>query len=193
MEILYEPDVPWFKIISPVETRAEVCLWFETYLERSLELDLGALDIGFEDDSDFEEIDELGPDPDIEIVQPDAHVISWARYQDKSYVDATEYDQHRFPHPLAELQHKRVWRGLESVDGLTLSKLLSEYRFLWGDSHTNVGLEKISALSRCEITHNMNGNLVYIGSDHHANSLGDAIQKLETFLWFRVSLLYLNT
>lgn len=189
MEILYEPDVPWFKIIAPAAHQAEVRLYFETCLENMLELESGLVRQDFDDDleDDFDdEAEDFDPRADVKIVVSDAHIIPWVLHQDKIHTDTTDYDNHRFPELLSKLRYKRVWRGLESIDGLTLTKLLSKYNFLWGYGDATIGLEKLSEASRCQITHNMCGTLVYVGSDKHANSPESAIRKLRNLFDFQV-------
>ena len=123
---------------------------------------------------------------DVEVLVEDPQVIPWSLYHDNEDTAAVKYG-YRFPDSIEFLADRDVWRGLESLEGLTLSKLLSKFNFLGGAHDATEGLMKLEAASNCSITHNMAGNVVYVGSDSGAHCVNNALRKLWNLLglWVR--------
>ncbi|KAF7544526.1 hypothetical protein G7Z17_g9878 [Cylindrodendrum hubeiense] len=187
LEILYEPEVPWFKIITARESQEEVATLIQSYLEQRLEEETDLVD---EDQPEVVDTigDDLNPRADVDIVVEDPQVIPWSLYQQNQRANAKDYDEYRFPTHLENLPFKTVWRGLESFDGLSISDLLSRFDFLWPNPVSTSGLQRLEEHVNCQIAHNMKGDLVYIGSDKAMECLGDAVRKLENLLALHKSL-----
>ncbi|KAI5466214.1 hypothetical protein BGZ63DRAFT_460831 [Mariannaea sp. PMI_226] len=184
VEILYEPKVPWFKIIALAGDRDKVFGKLQSYLEKLLEDEV----VPLEDDL----ISNLGSDgagaesqADLKIDAQHPHVVPWALYQQQRWEGSHDYDEFRFPEPIQVLHHKSTWRGLELFNGLSIMDLLLKYSFIHPDP--NQILDKIGWLTKCQFTHNMKGTLVYIGSEHGPECSEKAIQKLTNLLSLQVA------
>ncbi|KAF5006544.1 hypothetical protein FDECE_7086 [Fusarium decemcellulare] len=179
IEVLYEPEVPWFKIIANSDDQAEITKWMQTRLEELLEEETGALDDDFnQDDADIEP----GAQPDVEILTDNPHVIPWPLLSRSKDVDLEAYNDFRFPQHINQFQHKTVWKGLETSDGITIHHLLSKFSFLWTTPGSELTLEKFGELINCQMSHNLTGTQIYLGSDCDIQSLEAVIQTLDTLL-----------
>lgn len=178
MEILYEPEIPWFKIITAQEHQEEIAHRIHSFLELLLEEETDVIDENQPGD--------LAIDPktraDVDLVTETPQIIPWSLYQHNKCADTSDYDEHRFPAQLEPLAFKTVWRGLESADGLSISDLFAKFDFLWAHPGQTSGLQKLGAHVNCQFTHNMRENLVYIGSDKEMECVRDAVRKLENLL-----------
>ncbi|KAH8737380.1 hypothetical protein BGZ61DRAFT_14663 [Ilyonectria robusta] len=178
LEMLYEPEIPWFKIITAQEHQEEITHRIHSFLELLLEEETDVID--------EDQPGDLPIDPktraDVDLVTETPQVIPWSLYQHNKCADTTDYDEHRFPAQLEPLAFKTVWRGLESADGLSISDLFAKFDFLWAHPGQASGLQKLGAQVNCQFTHNMRGNLVYIGSDKEMECVRDAVRKLENLL-----------
>ncbi|CAM1506705.1 Fc.00g063460.m01.CDS01 [Cosmosporella sp. VM-42] len=176
IEILYEPDVPWFKIIANSGDLPEVIGWFDSCLESLLELETGLVDQDLDGDVEIS-VDDHHSLVDVEVLAEQPQVIPWSLYHGDESTAAFKYD-YRFPEAISLLSNKEVWRGLESVEGLTLPNLLSKFSFLWSTNHPVEQLMKLEAVSDCLITHNMRGDVVYLGSDSGVYAVENGLRKL---------------
>ncbi|KAH6898509.1 hypothetical protein B0T10DRAFT_111649 [Thelonectria olida] len=178
MEILYEPEVPWFKVITATNHQNEVSAKIQSFLDQLLEDEIALIDDAFSESSIGDGIDE--PRGDVNLVAENPHVVPWSLYQRRETAGDKTFDEYRFPETIRTLTFKTVWRGLELFDGLTISGLLSGYDFLYPDPTSS--LEKIGELTHCELTYNMKADLVYIGSKRNSECLAAAIQKLDNLV-----------
>lgn len=183
VELLYEPEVPWFKIITLANDQNEVCTKIQTFLSQLLEDETCPVDDlsgGLVNIENGEE-----PRADVEVVGDEPHIMPWSLYEERKSVGDANYNEFRFPEPTRELTFKTVWRGLEEFDGLTISSLLSRYNCLYPE--IALSLAKIAKSTQCEITYNMRGDLVYIGSNQNSTCLATATQKLGNLVDLYVS------
>ncbi|RSL46208.1 hypothetical protein CEP53_010432 [Fusarium sp. AF-6] len=183
IEILYDPEVPWFKVIAYVEYQAEILRWMQSRLEQLLEEEAGAID----EDADQEaELDIEGPkaQPDLEILTDKPHIISWPVYAEGLEDRVRKYDTFRFPQHIQELPHKTIWRGLESAEGTTISDLTSKFDILWPALNSKASLRKLEVPGNLQVTYNCTETLAYIGTESDAQALGTLVQKLDTLLSF---------
>lgn len=106
-------------------------------------------------------------------------MVPWALYQNKDHSGTTDYDSCRYPETVVNCQYKGVWRGLESIDGIDVTKLLSHFEFLWPGCDIASALKLLANAAKCEITYNLKGSLVYIGSEQGTDCVHKAFEKLE--------------
>ncbi|KPM41573.1 hypothetical protein AK830_g4992 [Neonectria ditissima] len=185
VEILYEPEIPWFKLITTSEDQVEVTTRLESDLGRILEEETDLIDEEYSDAPDVEG-DDIEPRADVDILPDEPQVIPWSLYQYHKYGYFQKCED-EFPEHIKNLPYKAVWRGLESFDTLTISSLLSNFDFLWARPDLVSGLQNVEELTKCRITHNLSGNLIYIGSGVDASCIAAAIRKLENLLSFHNS------
>ncbi|KAF7558889.1 hypothetical protein G7046_g5266 [Stylonectria norvegica] len=184
IEILYEPDIPWFKMIAASDYQNDIYSWFHSRLEGLLETETGLVEEDSDDDDDDSEVEEQRNKADVDIVVEHPQVIPWPFYQRMGSSDVAEYSPYQYPDAIKALPHKAVWRGLESSGGMMVSTLLSNFDSITKDGSATLGLQKLANSANCEITHNMSGALVYIGSNYRADCVNNAVRKLETLLEF---------
>ncbi|KAF4978082.1 hypothetical protein FZEAL_5472 [Fusarium zealandicum] len=182
IEILYEPEVPWFKVITVVEDQAEVTEWVQYQLEQLLEEETGPVD----EDPGQEDDDTVGNTSvrtDVEILAEVPHLIPWPLlYDEQQDGSLLKYDAWRYPEDIKKFPHKTVWRGLERLNRLTISDFLAKYDFLRSASDPELSLEKFAELANCQMSHNLQGNLVYIGCDTGSLGLEAVTHKLDNLL-----------
>ncbi|RFN53040.1 hypothetical protein FIE12Z_2623 [Fusarium flagelliforme] len=176
-EVLYDPELPWFKFISQVEHQALITRWMTNRLEQLLESETGVLLPEFEDEEETSQ-------PDVQILPEIPHVISYPLFQQRCMLIIEEYDPWRYPDNIKDLRHKKTWRASEELEGSVAMQLLSKYEPLWPASLAPPGIEKLGEPANCQISHNLQGTLFYLGSDDSANALDVATRKLNTLASF---------
>ncbi|KAH7170814.1 hypothetical protein EDB81DRAFT_876834 [Dactylonectria macrodidyma] len=186
IEILYEPEIPYFKVITANKHKEEVSTLIESYLEERLEAETDIIDERHAEILDTKG-DGLQPRPDVDIIVENPSVIPWSLYHQQQ-ANTSNYDEYRFPMPLEDYPYKSVWRGLEKFNNLSISDLLSMYDFLWPRPTPTSGLQKFSQHFGWDFTHNMRGNIVYMGSRKSSECLKNATVKLDNLLAFQDSL-----
>lgn len=65
------------------------------------------------------------------------------------------------------------------MDGFDVEKLLLRFDFLWPGLDITGSLKVLASAAKCEITYNLKGSLVYIGSDQDEDCVRKAVSKLE--------------
>ncbi|KAI9171313.1 hypothetical protein HJFPF1_00795 [Paramyrothecium foliicola] len=183
-EILYEPDVPWFKCISPLKHQTTLTNAVQDTMTGILESETGLINMESRniDAKNFLEFEAL---PDVAILSTEPRVIPWLVCEATKALDANLYHDFRYPNILQTMDcHKAIWRGLEAHPGLTLTMMLKTLQRVWPhiiefEDDTEKTLEKILG---CINSTNLAANLVYIGCDPAIGDLEVAVQKLNTML-----------
>ncbi|KAF4502187.1 hypothetical protein FAGAP_1607 [Fusarium agapanthi] len=179
VEILYEPEIPWFKLITPRASQREILDWMHSQLEELMESEADAV-IRDEDEDDFST---SAIQPDIEVLVEDPHIIAFPSLQTILKDTLSQYDAFRYPAIIKTLSYKTVWRVPES-SGVTILQILSNYESLGSVSPLGPSIDSLQALTKCLITYNFQGSLLYIGSNESEQALGVAKQKLDTLANF---------
>ncbi|KAL2685572.1 hypothetical protein Neosp_006672 [[Neocosmospora] mangrovei] len=183
LEILYDPQVPWFKVIAYAEYQAEILRWMRSRLEQLLEEEADSID---QDADQDDELDIVGSkaQPDVEILTDKPHIISWPVYSEGLEARVGQYDIFRFPQHIQELPYKTIWKGLEGVEGATISDLTSKFDILWPASDSKATLRKLEEPGNLQVTYNCAETLAYIGTESDAQALETVVRKLDTLLSF---------
>ncbi|CAJ0545809.1 Ff.00g092820.m01.CDS01 [Fusarium sp. VM40] len=174
IEVLYEPEIPWFKFITSVEHRLEVSRWMHSRLDSLLTAEAGEVDAN-QGESDLE----FKGRSDIEILTETPHIVSYPEFQDILKDILQEYEPFRYPEHLKPLPYKTVWQCPELFEGVTVTKLLSKYKLLWPSSSGEPSIEDLGELTKCQISHNLQGSLLYIGSNEDAGAINTTTRKLD--------------
>ncbi|KAJ4326508.1 hypothetical protein N0V84_003138 [Fusarium piperis] len=183
LEILYDPEIPWFKVIAYVEYQAEILQWMQSRLEQLLEDETYAIDEN-SDQEDEPGIEGSRAQPDVEVLTDTPHIISWPVYSEGLEAKVGKYDIFRFPQHIQELAHKTMWRGLERVEGTTITDLTSKFDVLWPASESKASLRKLEEPGNLQVTYNCGETLAYIGTESNVQSLEIMTRKLDTLLSF---------
>ncbi|KAJ4137777.1 hypothetical protein NW768_003367 [Fusarium equiseti] len=173
LEVLYDPEIPWFKFISQTEHQGLITRWMTSRLEQLLESETRVLLPEFEDEEETSQ-------PDVQIIAEIPHVISYPLFQQRCMLIIEQYDPWRYPDNIKDLHHKKIWCAPEASEGNIAMRILSKYEPLWPASLTPLGIEKLGELANCQISHNLQGTLFYLGSDKSVSALDVATRKLNT-------------
>lgn len=175
IEILYEPDIPWFKCLTLGKDKEAVICIIKDFLLELVNSEVASLD----------------SDAPQDVKAPEPRLISWARHQSLENDKYDEFIEYRFPAFMASLPYKEIWRGLEH-SGATFDGFLSDFRRLIKSENAPATTADFEICNECHISYNMRNNLVYIGSSTSAAALKKAIEKLETALDLLVSISFLH-
>ncbi|KAF5617440.1 hypothetical protein F52700_12635 [Fusarium sp. NRRL 52700] len=181
-EILYEPEIPWFKLITSRASQREISDWMHSQLAELIESEADTV-IRDEDEDD---LSTSAIQPDIEVLVEDPHIIAFPSLQTTLKDTLSQYDAFRYPDNIKTLPYKTVWRVPES-SGVTILQILSNYESLGSVLPLGPSIDSLQALTKCVITYNFQGSLLYIGSSESEKALGVAEQKLDTLATFMVA------
>ncbi|KAF5638248.1 uncharacterized protein FTJAE_5349 [Fusarium tjaetaba] len=179
IEILYEPEIPWFKLIVPRASQREISDWMHSQLAELMESEADTV-IRDEDEDD---LGTSANQPDIEVIVEDPHIIAYSSLQTILKDTLSQYDAFRYPAIIKTLPYKTVWRVPES-SGVTILQILSNYESLGFVLPSGPSIGSLQTLTKCVITYNFQGSLLYIGSSESEQALGFAKQKLYTLASF---------
>ncbi|EXM11562.1 hypothetical protein NOF04DRAFT_1915 [Fusarium oxysporum II5] len=179
LEILYEPEIPWFKLIAPRASQREVSDWMHSQLEELIESEADAVI----QDEDEDDLSTSAIQPDIEVLVEEPHIIAFPSLQTIPKDILNQYDTFRYPDTIKTLSYKTVWRVPES-SGVTIMQILSNYESLGSVSPLGPSIDSLQALTKCVITYNFQGSLLYIGSSESEQALSVAKRKLDTLANF---------
>ena len=159
----------------------------QSRLEQLLEEEAGSID---QDADQDDELDIVGSkvQPDVEVLTDKPHIISWPVYSEGLEARVGQYDIFRFPQHIQELPSKTIWRGLEGVEGATVSDLTAKFDILWPALDSKASLRKLEEAGNLQVTYNCTETLAYIGTESDAQALETVVQKLDTLLSFMVIL-----
>ncbi|RGP70483.1 hypothetical protein FSPOR_4058 [Fusarium sporotrichioides] len=181
IEILYEPETAWFKFISAVQDQPTITCWMYKRLEQLLEAEVGLVN----EDEDYEDQDDASrPDPkarpDVQVVTQTPRVIPYPVFQHTRVDNIEQYDDFRYPDHIKHLSHKRTWQSPKGLEGVTVSQILSKFEPLLPALLGPSGIEKLGELTKCQISYNLRGSLLYIGSEQGVRALNAVTEKLNT-------------
>ncbi|KAM4055050.1 hypothetical protein HRG_005859 [Hirsutella rhossiliensis] len=179
IELLYEPEIPWFKVLTPRECQKAVSDFIQDLLLKVVQEDTDLCD----PDQAKRAGDAAHHVPsDIKTIGKRPRVFAWSQFQTDSGPEHGLFDAHRFPLNMHDLKHKAVWRGLESGDSWTIDYFLQLLASQWKDVGAPASIEEIQESFGCQITYNMAADLVYIGTDLDCLDTDKVTQALDNFL-----------
>ncbi|KAL7790977.1 hypothetical protein V8C37DRAFT_383033 [Trichoderma ceciliae] len=177
-EILYEPDIPWFKCITSVGYQALVTGIIQDLLLQLVEMEVGPLDFDPLEDNIGDGI--LHSDVVMKASEP--RMIPWAMYKSLGSEIYDTFVDYRFPDTMASLPFKAVWRGLQNSSGASVESLLSAFRSLSKTENVPITAHDFALSNNCQISYNMRENLVYIGCYESIATVDKTVRKLEAML-----------
>ncbi|KAJ4271761.1 hypothetical protein NW762_000467 [Fusarium torreyae] len=188
IEVLYEPEVPWFKFIAAVEHQTNVCQWMHSRLQKLLEAEVDPIVEHQDNDAQDQDDDEIeGSRPDVKVLAEKPHIIPYPSFYDIRKDILDQYDDFRYPDHIKHFPYKTVWRSPEASDEVTVTQLLLKYEMLWPASLSEPSFEKLGELTNCQISYNLRGSVVYIGSHNGVQTLAALTRKLDTLASFMVA------
>ncbi|RDA94195.1 hypothetical protein CP533_6575 [Ophiocordyceps camponoti-saundersi (nom. inval.)] len=174
-EILYEPEIPWFKVVSSPIDKKLISDTLRKLLQSVVEEDADLVD------PDQQQQHETPVD--VKIMTEDSRVMPWSTH------DAAAHDYHSrpdlyFPESMISLPQKRLWRGLETTDGWNIDMFYHRLKLRWDHlGNWNSPQGALLELLQCQISWNIRANLLYVGSDQLTpEAFEKAIRKLDNLL-----------
>ncbi|KAF4453832.1 hypothetical protein F53441_3518 [Fusarium austroafricanum] len=179
IEILYEPEIPWFKLITDISNQPKISTSLHHRLERLLHSETDDID------KHLGEIDleEFSAQPDVKVVAESPHIISFPSYQTISEDLLKQYDLFRYPDHIKDLPYKTLWRVPEA-SWVSIFQLVLRYKALWPASLSEPSIDTLGKLVNCEIARNMQWSVVYIGSSEGEQALRAMTRKLDVLAAF---------
>ncbi|PHH79883.1 hypothetical protein CDD82_2108 [Ophiocordyceps australis] len=171
IEMLYEPEIPWFKVITLVQHRQLV----KDFIHRLL------LQIT-EEDSELLSYNQATTYAELDSSLHSLRILPWSEMQHGLSARIALYDCHRFPEDMQPLTYKTVWRGLEACNGWKLDMLLAIISSQWGHMGAPSCTQDLDSLLQCTISHNLQSTMVYLGTSQSAATLDKAIKVLDNLL-----------
>ncbi|KAL6868638.1 hypothetical protein J3F83DRAFT_707298 [Trichoderma novae-zelandiae] len=180
LEILYEPDIPWFKCITMAEYQHKVSDTIQFLMHDLLDAEVGKLGFNAVEDIDVEE---GNAHPDILQKVPDnPRIIPWLVYKSLGDDIYDTFADHQFPVTMANIPYKSTWRGLQNSSGVSIDTLLSAFSLLSKSKDAPVTAHDFAFATNCEISYNLRGELVYIGSWESMETVDKTVRKLNSML-----------
>ncbi|KJZ73478.1 hypothetical protein HIM_07034 [Hirsutella minnesotensis 3608] len=152
LEVLYEPQHAWFKLIAQSAHQDSITDTLASILQKTIE-----------DDARH-------PGP--------SRIIPWSLVAD-TY--GSQYDSSQWPADIQQMTFKAAWRGLQSRRGWTISQFLQDLMLISKNDDMPSTLRELETHVQCLLTHNMAGNLIYLGSNSSRAQVDEAVQILENF------------
>lgn len=185
MEILYEPEIPWVKCISDLAQQDKVTTFIQNHLTKILEHETTPIDLDHEDENS----EDIEAQTDVVIVAANPQVIPWSSYATRlCNLHSSNYDAFRFPVSLSHMAYKTIWRGIEQHDPWTAQKLCDRISSLGRASDVPTTFEQFQKLMNCEVSYNLSGTVVYLGSNESMAAVNKVVKVLSTLLDCLVSL-----
>ncbi|KAL6895782.1 hypothetical protein HDV57DRAFT_521073 [Trichoderma longibrachiatum] len=180
LEILYEPDIPWFKCITMAEHQNKVTETIQFLMHDLLDAEVDQLNFNAIEDMDVQE-GTVHPDV-LQKVPDNPRVIAWLLYKSLGDDIYDAFSEHQFPVTMAKIPYKSVWRGLQNSSGVPLDTLLSVFSVLSKSKDAPVTANDFAFSTNCEISYNFRGELVYIGSWESMEAVESTVRKLNSML-----------
>ncbi|KHO00128.1 uncharacterized protein MAM_02051 [Metarhizium album ARSEF 1941] len=170
LEILYEPEVPWFKVLTPTQWKAEVTDVIEGYLSKLV--------------AEYRVADGASGDPAsgllVDIVPP-SEITTWAAISASKEGYEKDFDNYRYPFEMQSLLYKRTWTGLVKEKAYTINTFF-KFHDGWRQLGFPDSLESLEQLLGCYISHNAGGTMLYIGTSTGEHAITNAVNILNNLL-----------
>ncbi|KAL7802867.1 hypothetical protein V8C43DRAFT_322874 [Trichoderma afarasin] len=179
LEILYEPEIPWFKCITVTEFQNRVSDIIQHLLHKLLKKEVRPLDFNVVES----DVREGTFHPDVvsrETSEP--LIIPWVVFKSIGNDIYQDFEEYRFPTILGQLPFKTVWRGLQNSTGVSIDTLLSVFSRVSKSENAPNNVVDFAFHTNCEMSHNLRENLIYIGSWQSMDLVDRAVQRLQTIL-----------
>lgn len=170
-EILYEPDIAWFKVIALSAYEAQIIECFETFIH----------DIYTEEGADVGNDGNNGLRDSV----PSKNFCSWPSYFEshKNGSDFSQYREYMIPESLQEYSYCDIFRGLQDTDAARFDDLLSKLGSTLIDPRLPKDFDQLQkSMKTVRIEHNMRQNLLYIASNHSSTSVKMAKERLQNLV-----------
>ncbi|KAF3075483.1 hypothetical protein CFAM422_002370 [Trichoderma lentiforme] len=179
LEILYEPEIPWFKCITVTEYQSRVSDIIQHLLHKLLKKEVRPLDFNVADT----DVREGTFHPDVVSRETNEPVIiPWVVLKSLGSDIYQDFEEYRFPAILGQLPFKTVWRGLQNSTGVSIDTLLSVFSRVSKSENAPNNVVDFAFHTNCEMSHNLRENLIYIGSWQSMDLVDRAVRRLQTIL-----------
>lgn len=188
LEILYDPEIPWFKCITKSQDHEKVSRFIEELLLEIIESELAPVD----PDIPGGARDEKGGLVDLDVISDDPRVVPWATYADWASARYNDYDNFRYPVALQECPHKAVWRGFEKFPESAVHDIILDFMdtisLVCGSFMVPTEVEHLGPYLGCgDVLRNLTQTLLFIGGNTQS-SIDGAIGRLDNIFALMVCL-----
>ncbi|PTB64469.1 hypothetical protein BBK36DRAFT_6805 [Trichoderma citrinoviride] len=180
LEILHEPDIPWFKCITMAEHQHKIADTIQYLMHDLLDAEVEQLKFNAIEDIDVEE-GYLHPDV-LQKVPENPRVMAWLLYKALGEDIYDTFADHQFPVTMANIPYKSTWRGLQNSSGVPIDTLLSAFSLLSKSKDAPITVHDFAFSTNCEISYNLRGELIYIGSWESMETVEKTVRKLNSML-----------
>lgn len=177
MEILYEPDGPWFKLISEQSHREEIT----NFVQDAVVLHGKDAKIATSG-STTRESNPVRQDPersDVDVLSEVPRLVPWSNYVSGN-IEAEQYDEFRFPSSLVQTPYKSVWNKVGNIPVKDLDELFRRTAKTWMAQDIPSGTEDAEEKLGCKIDWNLRRTIFYISSQTSKATVDTAVRKLDT-------------
>ncbi|PNP53966.1 hypothetical protein THARTR1_05653 [Trichoderma harzianum] len=179
LEILYEPEIPWFKCITVTEYQSRVSDVIQHLINQLLNKEVRPLDFNVVDP----DVREGTYHPDVVSRKTgEPLIVPWVVFKSIGNDIYQEFEEYRFPAILGQLPFKTVWRGLQNSTGVSIDTLLSVFSRVSKSENAPNNVVEFAFHTNCEMSHNLRENLIYIGSWQSMDLVDRAVRRLQTIL-----------
>ncbi|UKZ77606.1 hypothetical protein TrVFT333_005330 [Trichoderma virens FT-333] len=180
LEILYEPETPWFKCITATEYQNQVSDVIQNLMHKLLKKEVQPLKFNVVEDID---VHEGTFHPDVVSRETDEPlIIPWMVYNSIGSDMYPDFDHYRFPEIMAKIPFKTVWRGLQNSTGVSIETLLSIFSRVSKSETAPTSIADFAFYTNCEMSHNLREDLIYIGSWESMELVDRAVRRLQAIL-----------
>lgn len=174
IEILYEPEIPWFKLLAPSKCKQSASDLLGNLLLTIVEQEADLVDV--------DGYPSLETPIDVKIIADNPRIVPWSIHEAEPHVHGKHIDA-CFPDFMRSLPQKRLWRGLESVKGWTIDVFFQLLERHWKGFGAPVSHETLEEFLKCTLSWNLKGNVLYLGSDLTSEAMDKALETLDNLIF----------
>lgn len=177
IELLYEPEVPWFRLITKNSNRLEVTQRLDKFI-----IDIGGEEVAAvdaDDEEDERSRNQRGKRVDVDIVEEgNPRMIPWVTHEDQTLFNAGMFPA-RFPDTVAPLRYKAIWRAYEQTGFENMNQFLDKAMEVFGISDDNPWiLDDLGGHLGCVLTSNLQQTVLYLGKNQDMPIVTKALETL---------------
>ncbi|PHH78784.1 hypothetical protein CDD80_6240 [Ophiocordyceps camponoti-rufipedis] len=174
IEILYEPEIPWFKLLASPKCKQSASDQLGNLLLTIVEQEADLVDVdGYQS---------LETPIDVKIIADNPRIVPWSIHEAEPHVYGKHLDA-CFPGFMRSLPQKRLWRGLESVKGWTIDGFFQLLDRHWKGFGAPFSHEMLEEFLSCTISWNLKGNVLYLGSNLTSEAMDKTLETLDNLIY----------
>lgn len=183
VEILYEPEAGWFKLISDSASRDDVTQFVEDVIysigEEEATIAKGNTPVNAEQRRQLPDVDISGDKP---------RILRWAKHE-ACPTNPEAFEPYAFPEGITTAPYRHIWRGVEECPDLDdINQLLLKASHTWMASELPKTMDDAERVLGCQVVWNLRGTVLYMSSFDSAETVLNAAKKLDLAISILVSI-----